>query len=334
MNGINVQNQATLSFDMAIGGHISTGVSNSKNDSKHNTFMKEVQSLKITTLGGDPHLMNLSDWSKTVATNPVIIKFVIKDIFNLLNQRFFPNDLLIKNKSSLIEKILDQHLSSSIYCYKNCGDNGTRGTCEPTGYFQFGICKCKPGWTGSDCETIIIEPPKILHGTLCGLDRSFIRVTCNGVRPWKGCPKGWTSHVWKTDLTVCYKNQTEVGTPVYGTLCGLHSSHSAPYNFAHDIACNATRNVQSGTCPLGYHRYGVNRIDRTTLRSLIKANAVCAILDGKEHLSGTLCGLQIQGTINGPSCNGFNPGLSQCPPEYSLQYTAFNDYGYFVCVKK
>jgi hypothetical protein len=57
-------------------------------------------------------------------------------------------------------------------------------------------------------------------------------------------------------------------------------------------------------------------------------------MNGKEHLSETLCGLQIQDTIKGPSCNNYNPGLDRCPPGYALQYIAFNDLGLMVCVKK
>jgi hypothetical protein len=332
---INIVHEAKVSFGKAFGFGVEAGttVNNSQTDSNYDSFMKELTSEHTDTLGGAAHLNTLVEWSKTVVDNPVITQFEIRDIFRILIRRHFPNDQFITNKSKLIEKILEQYLAGSVYCYNDCGGNGTRGTCEPTGYFKFGICKCKPGWTGADCETI--EPPKILHGTICGFDRSFMRVNCHGVRPWEACPKGWAQHNWRTDLTICYKNQTEIGTPVHGTLCGLHSYQSGPYLFKHDIGCSTTDNLSTGTCPSGYQRY----IARTPFTNFpgnrdVHINAVCTVMDATEPLPGTLCGMQIQHTINGPSCDGFNPGLDRCPPEYALKYTAFNDLGFMVCVKK
>jgi hypothetical protein len=81
---------------------------------------------------------------------------------------------------------------------------------------------------------------------------------------------------------------------------------------------------------LGYQRFQ----DSSPSDGYSRINAMCAVTNAKEHLSGTLCGMQIQYTIQGPSCNGYNPGLDQCPPEYALKYTAFNALGFMVCVKK
>jgi hypothetical protein len=181
-HGIDVKHEAKVMFDiLKASGEVGTGITNSEQTAKHNNFSKEVKSIHSTTLGGDPHLITLSEWSKTVSNNPVVVEFTLQSIFRLFTKTYFPQDLLITNKSKLIEKALEKYISGSIYCYKNCGGNDTRGTCEPTGYFQFGTCKCKPGWTGVDCQTI--EPPKILHGTICGFDRSFMRVNCGGLRP-------------------------------------------------------------------------------------------------------------------------------------------------------
>jgi hypothetical protein len=203
------------------GGGISTSTIDSQHTSNYNKFFKEVQSIYSSALGGDVHLNNVTEWSKTVPSNPVIIEFALRDVFRLFTKHYFAHDTLITNKSKLIEKALEKYIAGPVYCYNNCGGNGTRGTCEPSGYFQFGICKCKPGWTGSDCETVGRE--KILHGTLCGLDRPFIQVNCYGERSRAKCPKGWARYNYPTDLTLCYKNQTETGDPVHGTLCGLRS---------------------------------------------------------------------------------------------------------------
>jgi hypothetical protein len=157
-----------------------------------------------------------------------------------------------------------------------------------------------------------------------------MRVNCGGLSPWNGCPKGWSQYVWLTDLTVCYKVETEVGEPVHGTLCGLHSYQYKSYPFDLNIACSTTTNVLSGTCPLGYQRYTADNINK----DYGHRNSVCVLIDAKEHLSGTICGMQIEDTVNGPSCNGFHPSLCRCPSEYFPQRTAFNAFGFMVCVKK
>ncbi|CAF1415705.1 unnamed protein product [Adineta steineri] len=324
--GVDVKHEASLAFiTPKVSAGTSTSYLESKEGSKYENFSKEIQSIRSTSLGGDPVLANLTEWSKSVTKNPVVIEFTLRDIFRLLKKNYFPNDFLITNKSKLIEKALEKYIGNSMFCYNNCGGNGTRGTCEPSGYFQFGICKCKPGWTGPDCGTILIEPPQILHGTICGLSRSFMKVNCGGLDPWKSCPTGWSSYSWKTDLTVCFKNQTEISSPVHGTLCGLYSYHSAPFRFEHSVGCNITTNGLSATCPLGYQYYQD--------QSKSAVNAMCAVVNAEKDLPGTLCGMQIGGTISGPSCNGYDPGLSKCPPKYTLKITAFNDLGFYFCLK-
>ncbi|CAF4284283.1 unnamed protein product, partial [Rotaria sordida] len=36
-------------------------------------------------------------------------------------------------------------------------------------------------------------------------------------------------------------------------------------------------------------------------------------------LPGTLCGIQWAQTTDGPTCDGYNPGLSHCPSGYAVQ---------------
>lgn len=332
--GVDVKHEASVGFNAgSISGSASTSVTDSQSTSNFQKFQQEIYSNHSHTLGGDITLSTLTEWSKTIVNNPIVLELAVRDIFNLFTKHYFPNDPLIANKSKLIGKILEKYLADSIYCYKNCGGNGTRGICEPTGYFQFGICKCKPGWTGPDCETVI-ESRKILHGTLCGFDRSFMRVNCEGLRPWEKCPKGWAQYNWPTDLTVCFKDQTVTGDPVHGTLCGLSSHHGAPYNFNHHIRCGNVTNVLNSVCPSGYQKHSADQLIIGQVKLSKKGNAICTITNGKEHLSGTLCGLQIQHTVKGPSCDGYNPGLDRCPSGYASQYTAFNDLGFMTCVKK
>jgi hypothetical protein len=330
--GTNTHHQAQISFQLNFGASASTVFDSSEEETTYNSFMNQVQSTDATTLGGYPHLTTLSDWSKTVKSNPVVVQFTVRDIFRLLTKLHFPNDSLITNKSALIKLTFDKHLNkSSIYCYNDCGGNdGSHGTCVPSGHFQFGECQCKPGWTGADCTTRANAVNTILHGTICGFDRSFVRVNCEGRRPHaEGCPPGWVQKYWNTDLTVCFKNGTSEAKPAVGTLCGIYVYQLFSSNKfeTFNIPCNNSSNGFSTECPNFYQQ-----VTGSTSNGFSQ-NSVCASLNAEKDLSGTICGMQIDGTIDGPTCDGHNPGLQQCPPNYTLRYTLFNMMGYFVCLK-
>ncbi|CAF1441399.1 unnamed protein product [Rotaria magnacalcarata] len=333
--GLVVTHEAKVTFDRATNASLSAsvGTTNSATNSNYTSFMKEVLSMHITTLGGVPHLHSFSEWASTVAANPVIVEFTLRDIFRLLTKQHFPNDPLIKNKSKLIEQALTKYLDASPYCFDKCGGDDEHGACEPTGYFQFGICKCKPEWTGYNCQKV--AEPEILLGTICGLNYRHLslNVNCGGLRPKdQGCPTGWGQYEWSpTELTTCYKEKSERGAPVVGTLCGLYSEYHA---MKQNINCNMNVNTKTGTCPSNYHKF-FEAYQPTAWESsvYIIGGAVCASLNAKEDLPGTLCGMQIEHTIDGPSCNHYNPGLRQCPVGYSVQATSFKMVIYLVCVK-
>jgi hypothetical protein len=82
-----------------------------------------------------------------------------------------------------------------------------------------------------------------------------------------------------------------------------------------------------GGCPVLY-----KKISGSTWNQLHR-NTVYANVNSENDLSGTICGMKIDGTTDGLTCDGYNPGMRQCPPGYSLRYTMFNMIGYFVCVK-
>ncbi|UJR11116.1 hypothetical protein I4U23_015298 [Adineta vaga] len=71
-------------------------------------------------------------------------------IADLLTNQYFPADMYISKKAILIKSVVDRYLSNPVYCYNQCTDTA-HGTCVDSAYFQFGICKCKSGWTGFDC---------------------------------------------------------------------------------------------------------------------------------------------------------------------------------------
>ena len=320
--GVSITHEAKVSFDAGLfDGELGVSTTDTEKTDNQKKFQSEVKTSDTYILGGDIQLKTFAEWSNTVQDNPIITKFTIRDISRVLKSLYFPNDPMIKNKSALIAKTLEKYLDGSIYCYGSCG-NSTQGTCKSTGYFQFGFCECNPGWTGSNCETPI-ETHQILHGTICGFDRSFMRIDCHGHKPYSGCPSGWAMYNWRTDLTICYKVNTELGKPIHGTLCGLRSYQTVSYPFDDNFGCNTS--MLSTSCPSGYLYFESTGPARF--------NGMCVAINPTEYSPGTLCGLQVQFSTDGPSCDGYNPGLSQCPPHYSLVYTRFNDLGYLTCVK-
>ncbi|CAF2098177.1 unnamed protein product [Rotaria magnacalcarata] len=151
---------------------------------KHNKFMRYVKKTYATTLGGDTSVQTIDEWSKTVPSNPVVTKFGISYIFDLLNKRRFPHDDQIFKKSKLIEKALNKYIDNQLYCYNNCSGNGV---CQETGYFQFGECKCKDTWKGFDCSqqvstttttTTTTSTPRAINSCQC------VRRICSDCLQW------------------------------------------------------------------------------------------------------------------------------------------------------
>jgi hypothetical protein len=340
--GVNTKHQAQISFRLNFGMSVGTSIENSEDKSTYNSFMREVKWTESTTLGGDTSLTTMAEWSRTVPSNPAIVHFTVRDIFRLLTAFYFPMDPLIKNKSDLIRLTLDRYLNAtSDYCYGDCGgNNGSRGICVSSGHFHFGECHCKPEWTGPDCTVPVTTTNKILHGTICGFDRSFMKVNCEGLSPHtKGCPSGWIQKIWDADLTVCYKNGTSIVKPIVGTLCGLYVIypsiiHGFPFHyypgFSSDTPCS-NMSLEDSTninlCPSSYQKMTAKKGTEPY------RNTVCASINAEADLSGTICGMQVEGTIDGPTCDGYNSGLHQCPPKYTLQRTVFNNLGFLFCVK-
>jgi hypothetical protein len=117
-------------------------------------LMKYFTKSNVTILGGNVSIKSFEDWYKSVPDNPVLVKFGISPIFDLLTTDHFPGESYIFQKAALIKLVVDRYLSNPVYCYNQCTDI-IHGTCIDSGYFQFGICHCNSTWTGFDCATPI-----------------------------------------------------------------------------------------------------------------------------------------------------------------------------------
>jgi hypothetical protein len=302
-NGINKKHEADVKFIASFG----MKPSSSQNNKTHAMFMSQVSSSYTTLLGGDPSAGNIDDWAKTVKTNPVIIKFSIKYIFDILTQAEgrFPNDPNIKNKSKMIEQALDNYIETPAFCY---GDNCSgHGNCRDTGYFQFGKCQCQSGWSGLDCSKKVTEKPKplVLSGTLCGFDAD---ITCGGSLPKSSCPWNWQG----TEMSYCSKTLTNDQTSPAGTICGYKVGSLT-------VLCDG-RNPYSDACPAGYQRH-----QKAPVTFCYKTNSF------RDDLPGTICGMQVRvhtnwkldssfwSTISEIACGDYYPGRESCPPGYALE---------------
>ena len=116
----------------------------------NNTYDKYFTKDNVKILGGKTSIRSLEDWCKSISSNPVVLKIGLSSISDLLTNHYFPIDSYIYQKAMLIRSVVDRYLSSPVYCYDQCTDT-IHGTCIDSGYFQFGVCKCKSGWTGFNC---------------------------------------------------------------------------------------------------------------------------------------------------------------------------------------
>ncbi|CAF4519900.1 unnamed protein product, partial [Rotaria sp. Silwood2] len=122
----------------------------------------------VTIFGGNISIKSFDDWYKSVSDNPVLVKYGISTIFDLLTSGHFSGDSYIFQKAALIKLAVNRYLSNPVYCYNQCTDT-IHGTCIDSGYFQFGICQCKSTWTGIDCATPIQHYIDTLHNSVSAI---------------------------------------------------------------------------------------------------------------------------------------------------------------------
>ncbi|CAF1269592.1 unnamed protein product [Adineta steineri] len=128
----------------------------SENSIKLQGFQKYVKSSTATTVGGATFAASqkLNEWFQTVPKNPVIIKFTLQPIFDLITSERFGNDSQIDLKADYIKRTLEDYLNqtSLVYCENKCTDPN-QGVCRPLDAYGYGLCKCFNGYDGFDCST-------------------------------------------------------------------------------------------------------------------------------------------------------------------------------------
>ena len=306
-NGFSQKHEVELKVAVFVfAAALKVGVKEEVDKTQIENFKKFSQQSSITTLGGTSHAQSIEEWTKTVPSNPTIIKFGIASLLELLTKRRFSADPDILAKRTLIRKVQERYLSSPIFCYKNCSQ---RGLCIPSGYFGFGQCRCNAGRSGIDCSTIVQLPTGLLtrpdsnnHCPTGSAPELLFLGIYNYPQPHAGDLK---------NLPSCSLTTENMMFGPIGTLCGF-------IYFDLHIPCNG-RDPASEPCPstfskLIWSQYGSYP---TTLWTCQK-NSTDA-----EDPPGTLCGFHSSisgmGGFSGSHilCAGYDPGRGKCPPDYS-----------------
>ena len=310
-NGFTTTNQAELKLAAGTVFSASTKLTmmDQFDQTKLNVFNRFSQQSSIMSLGGAPSIQSIQDWSNTVPSNPTITKFGIAPILDLLRLTRFPKDSNIASKRSLIQRAQQIYANTPVTCYNNC-TGPSNGDCVSTGYFRFGLCQCKPGWSGVSCSNRLTAPA-VFSGLICGF-RTGAGTNCGHVNPESGtCPPNYTYNVWSIGKTgtgmmkFCSKLGADTTVGPVGTLCGLTVGSGGP-------KCGG-RDPWSEGCPDGYERYEwLVSWGRGRTAWCYKTQ------EGIEDQSGTICGMQTNGGSTGQTCNGFQPARGSCPPGYYL----------------
>ena len=81
----------------------------------------------------------------------MVTNFVVAPIVDLLTPERFPNDTNIAAKVALIKQAWEKYTNAAVICFGNC-TSSANGVCQPTGYFNFGLCSCFDGWNRDPLE--------------------------------------------------------------------------------------------------------------------------------------------------------------------------------------
>ncbi|CAF1068763.1 unnamed protein product [Didymodactylos carnosus] len=301
--GVELSLGSKVSFGEKFGSEQSLRVGYS--ETKKQEFAKHIKEHYTKNYGGTTGILTLEEWSKSVINNPVVIKFTLNDIFDLLTKNRFPNDSNLDAKKKAIRESLDRYLSKPTICLGKCL---VHGKCVVKDHFNVGECQCDKGWSGYDCS---FAGKTIAAGTLCGFND---HVPCgvigaglgvaDGNVPIHGCPTGYSINdywMYKTYF-ICTKGATDVVKGKPGTLCGF-----SLYDFV--IPCNGMDPGRE-PCPNGYYK---SKHGPSGEQFCYKHQADI------DDLPGTLCGFAYgrEGLVRIPvRCGDYDTQEEKCPPGY------------------
>ncbi|CAF4551747.1 unnamed protein product [Rotaria socialis] len=223
MNGFTTAHQTELKIAAASIFFASTKLSMTEqiDETRLNTFKKFSQQNSIITLSGGVSMQSIEEWSKTVSSNPTIIKFGIAPIIDLLTARHFPQDVKITSKRDLIRRVLEIYLTNQLFCYNNCSQHGL---CVATKYFGFGQCLCNREWSGIDCS-IAVGSGKVhtlISTQPIGLKLEGILGYVYGTKQRDACP---LYRYWKSGQHFYTVDPCEIGVAKPGSI-GSHGFKS------------------------------------------------------------------------------------------------------------
>ncbi|CAF1440258.1 unnamed protein product [Rotaria sordida] len=123
-------------------------------------------------------------------------------------------------------------------------------------------------------------------------------------------------------MQFCSKDDTDKLQGKTGTICGIAQDSSG-------YPCGG-KNPFSDGCPTGYQQYQwLSSWGSGIVAWCYKINATL------DDLPGTICGMQTNGGLTGPTCQGYYPARGSCPSGYVLQQwnVNFGDNRWSFCFK-
>lgn len=292
------------------------GITEEINKAQIEKFKQYSQQNSITTLGGTSSIQSMEEWSRTIPSNPAVIKFRIASILDLLTTSRFPTDPNIEKKRDLVRKVQERYIDSPVFCYKNCSGHGL---CVSSGYFGFGQCRCNPGWIGKDCSTGVRLPQGLMTipyaNDTCPTGFKLDAYIIGNYRSSRSTLVISSRYEELKVLQMCHLLEGNTGVGPQGTLCGF-------VYFGLQILCGG-RSPLSEPCPDGFEKYIWTRTGRYPLTFWACRKSTTNV----SELSGTLCGFHSTITSLGGvdiACDGYDLGRGKCPPDYTL-YHAYTD---------
>lgn len=149
INGVDISEQASISFLLSVGGSIS----GSTNTQAYKEFTEYSTFSDVKIAGGNPgYYSNISLWFESVSSTPVPIQFDLKPIAHWINPIQFPDDSSISAKAKAYSEFVNWKIqntttaSSLIPFFTISYQTGSQNSEES-------FASCPPGTISGGCST-------------------------------------------------------------------------------------------------------------------------------------------------------------------------------------